>query len=98
MLKQFNEEKAFAYRGYYFRHDNSSRYADDDQTPCVPSLDVKLKPSEATLGSPTRFLVKMSGFPVPEIQWYLDGETVAQVRFQTQISLGIVLPEMLLLN
>uniref|UniRef100_A0A5K3EFU4 Titin n=1 Tax=Mesocestoides corti TaxID=53468 RepID=A0A5K3EFU4_MESCO len=59
-------------------HDDSSRYADEDQTPTAPSIDVEPKPTEAILGAPARFLVRMSGCPTPEIEWCLDGNSIQQ--------------------
>ncbi|VDL61023.1 unnamed protein product [Hymenolepis diminuta] len=57
---------------------DTSRYADDEQTPTPPSIDAQLNPAEIILGSPVRFLVRMSGYPTPEIEWFIDGEPVHQ--------------------
>lgn len=57
---------------------DASRYADEEQTPTPPNIDVELNPAEVILGSPVRFLVRMSGYPTPEIEWFIDGEPVHQ--------------------
>ncbi|VDK20053.1 unnamed protein product [Taenia asiatica] len=59
-------------------YDSSMRYVDEEQTPASPTIDVEPKPAEVILGSPVRFLVRMSGHPTPEIEWFIDGQTVHQ--------------------
>ena len=56
------------------------RYVDEEEAPTSPTIDVQPKPAEVIVGSPVRFLVRMSGYPTPDIEWFLDGEGIQQVR------------------
>ncbi|BHF72994.1 hypothetical protein SprV_0401606600 [Sparganum proliferum] len=58
--------------------DTSMRYSEDVPEDAPPAIDVPPQTVEVIVGAPARFLVKMSGHPVPEIAWLLDGEPVQQ--------------------
>ncbi|VDL97372.1 unnamed protein product [Schistocephalus solidus] len=58
--------------------DTSMRYAEEVPQDAPPAIDVPPQAMEVIVGAPARFLVKMSGYPVPEIAWLVDGEPVQQ--------------------
>ncbi|VDN11985.1 unnamed protein product [Dibothriocephalus latus] len=58
--------------------DTGMRYAEEVPQDAPPTIDVPPQTMEVIVGSPARFLVKMSGHPVPEIAWFLDGEPIQQ--------------------
>ena len=45
----------------------------------VPFIDMKPEPVEVEEGKPAKFMVKVSGFPRPRVNWFVNGSLVVGV-------------------
>ena len=45
----------------------------------VPFIDLKPDPVEVQEGEPAKFMVKVSGYPRPRVNWYVNGSLCVTV-------------------
>lgn len=56
-----------------------------------PSIDLKPEPVEVQEGFPAKFLVRVSGYPRPRVNWFVNGSLIVSVSiFIVNVSIFIV--------
>lgn len=52
---------------------------EEPQIKTPPSIDLKPEPVETGEGEPAKFLVKVSGYPRPRVNWWINGSLIVGV-------------------
>lgn len=62
------------------------RYEEESEPDSPPIFVIQPNPVQAEEGNPARFLVKVSGIPMPKVQWLINDGIIGNVSVQTAIA------------
>uniref|UniRef100_H2YNK4 Ig-like domain-containing protein n=1 Tax=Ciona savignyi TaxID=51511 RepID=H2YNK4_CIOSA len=57
-----------------------SHQTDDEEVPSAPKIVLNPDPVRVQEGDPARFRCRVVGFPLPKVDWYLNGQAIRQSK------------------